>query len=59
MLWNHATVRGPSHSRQHGGEAGVPAEYFEHHEALVGPGAVRRLLVMAMVRVTQVLKPMQ
>ena len=39
MLRHHATVRGSGHGRQHGGETGIAPEYFEHHEALVGPGA--------------------
>ena len=38
VLGNHATVGGPGHGRQHGGETGVTTKDLEHHEAFVGSG---------------------
>ena len=59
VFGNHATIGGASQSGKHGGQPGVAAEDSSTIKRSCDPAEVRKLFTICIVRVTQVLKPMQ
>ena len=59
VFGDHTAVRRARHGRKHGREPGVPSEDLQDQEPFVGTGGRAQAVRHLIVRVTQVLNPMQ